>query len=296
MKKIKLLKLILSILICNSVFVLTNANAQTDTININNNSDKIIISPCTANIVITGSHCIDSLLTFKVIGNHMITQIVWNFSNGYSTTTMNNTLSHSFGTAENITGSVLITMSLGEGVCKIALKFNFIIEDCTVPPPPPCENCITSFSPTAGKYVVSAWVKQANYTPTMSTYNQVHIDISFTGSTQTYSLFANGDIIDGWQKIDEIIEVPASATALKMKLQVNQGDAYFDDIRFFPFDGSMMSYVYDPITLRLMAELDERNYATLYEYDEEGKLIRVKKETEKGIMTIQENRENLKKE
>ena len=55
----------------------------------------------------------------------------------------------------------------------------------------------------------------------------------------------------------------------------------------------MMSYVYDPISLRLMAELDERNYATLYEYDEEGKLIRVKKETEKGIMTIQENRDNI---
>jgi hypothetical protein len=44
-----------------------------------------------------------------------------------------------------------------------------------------------------------------------------------------------------------------------------------------------------------MAELDERNYAKLYEYDEEGKLIRVKKETEKGIMTIQENRENSSK-
>jgi hypothetical protein len=45
-----------------------------------------------------------------------------------------------------------------------------------------------------------------------------------------------------------------------------------------------------------MAELDERNYATFYEYDEEGKLIRVKKETEKGVMTIQENRDNIKKQ
>jgi hypothetical protein len=44
-----------------------------------------------------------------------------------------------------------------------------------------------------------------------------------------------------------------------------------------------------------VAELDERNYATLYEYDEEGKLIRVKKETEKGIMTIKENKNNTTK-
>ena len=56
--------------------------------------------------------------------------------------------------------------------------------------------------------------------------------------------------------------------------------------------GSMITYVYDPITLRLMAEMDERNYAKIYEYDEEGKLIRVKKETEKGIMTIQQTNEN----
>jgi hypothetical protein len=58
----------------------------------------------------------------------------------------------------------------------------------------------------------------------------------------------------------------------------------------------MVTYVYDPVSLRLVAELDERNYAKFYEYDEDGKLIRVKKETEKGIMTIQETRENNSKE
>jgi hypothetical protein len=44
-----------------------------------------------------------------------------------------------------------------------------------------------------------------------------------------------------------------------------------------------------------MAELDENNYATFYEYDLEGGLIRVKKETEKGIFTIQETRSNTYK-
>ena len=39
-----------------------------------------------------------------------------------------------------------------------------------------------------------------------------------------------------------------------------------------------------------MAELDENNYSTFYEYDNEGGLIRVKKETEKGVYTIQETR------
>ena len=57
----------------------------------------------------------------------------------------------------------------------------------------------------------------------------------------------------------------------------------------------MKSYVYDPVTLRLVAELDERNYASIYEYDEEGKLVRIKKETERGVMTISENRNNYMK-
>jgi hypothetical protein len=44
-----------------------------------------------------------------------------------------------------------------------------------------------------------------------------------------------------------------------------------------------------------MAELDENNFATFYEYDDEGSLVRVKKETERGIMTIKENRSSYKK-
>lgn len=72
--------------------------------------------------------------------------------------------------------------------------------------------------------------------------------------------------------------------------QTSNVTVYFDDIRIHPFNGNMKSFVYDPQTQRLMAELDENNYATLYEYDQEGGLIRVKKETEKGIYTIQETR------
>ena len=48
--------------------------------------------------------------------------------------------------------------------------------------------------------------------------------------------------------------------------------------------------------LRLMADLDENNYATYYEYDDDGTLIRVKKETERGIMTVQESRSALLKD
>jgi hypothetical protein len=39
-----------------------------------------------------------------------------------------------------------------------------------------------------------------------------------------------------------------------------------------------------------MAILDEQNFAYFYEYDAEGQLARIKKETERGIGTIREIR------
>jgi hypothetical protein len=39
----------------------------------------------------------------------------------------------------------------------------------------------------------------------------------------------------------------------------------------------MKSFVYDPETFKLMSELDDNNYATFYEYDNEGGLVRIKR-------------------
>lgn len=169
-------------------------------------------------------------------------------------------------------------------------------EPAPIEPVSDCENCITSFSPTAGQYIVSAWVSEDGASMNTVTYENASIGISFTGDPALYTLAPTGRIIDGWQQIQQVIEVPAGATEIHLTLQSGGVDTYFDDIRFHPLDGSMVSYVYDPGNLRLMAKLDERNYATFYEYDEEGKLTRVKRETERGVMTIQENRDNIRKQ
>jgi hypothetical protein len=195
-------------------------------------------------------------------------------------------------------GTYTVTATInGPGTCVSTYTFvaNII---CT---PPPCADCIGSFAPIPDStYIISAWVKEANATINTTTYTNAKINISFhtavttqPGSTPVGTpvlISPTGLIIDGWQKIEEKFKIPAGAAALKLDLISNGQDANFDDIRVFPFNGSMKSYVYDPKTMRLMAELDERNYATFYEYDEEGKLIRVKKETEKGVMTIKESR------
>jgi hypothetical protein len=57
----------------------------------------------------------------------------------------------------------------------------------------------------------------------------------------------------------------------------------------------MKSFAYDYKTSRLMAELDENNYATFFEYSDEGQLLRNKKETEKGIVTLKETRSKVRK-
>jgi len=57
----------------------------------------------------------------------------------------------------------------------------------------------------------------------------------------------------------------------------------------------MKSYVYDPVNLRLISELDANNYAAFYEYDEEGTLIRTKVETREGIKTLTETRSFLQR-
>lgn len=160
-----------------------------------------------------------------------------------------------------------------------------------------CDTCIGSFRPEPGKiYLVSVWAKEANTLPNKTAYNYPQVTVSFPSiGISTTPFVATGAIIDGWQRIEGQFTVPPNATDINIKLFCSSGTCFFDDIRVFPYDGTMKTYVYDPITLRLSAELDERNYATIYEYDEEGKLTRVKKETERGVMTIKESKSSSKK-
>ena len=157
------------------------------------------------------------------------------------------------------------------------------------------ENCDNnSFLPSQGEqYVLSAWVKDDVTTQEISYKGYVKIEQDVNGLTDAYTYIfrASGPIIDGWQRIEGQFTVPNGVDNLEVKLiSLPGGSSYFDDIRVFPVNGNMKSFVYDPITQRLMAELDENNYATFYEYDKEGGLVRVKKETQRGVYTIQETR------
>lgn len=163
--------------------------------------------------------------------------------------------------------------------------------------PRPENATLKTFSPIAGtKMILSAWVKE-NQQCINGTYSESSIDIYFSGTGGSIQLKPKGNIIEGWQRIEDTITIPLTAKGIIIQLRsLADTEVNFDDIRLHPFNALMKSYVYDPVSLRLMAELDENNFASFYEYDDDGTLTRIKKETERGIKTIQETRSALLKD
>ena len=154
-------------------------------------------------------------------------------------------------------------------------------------------------------YVLSAWVSLGeNFDGhTLEDKIQIAYDPQL-GDNDFVSFMPSGPMINGWQRIEGTFVAEGGITnpdgfwtigfdvigsAQSMNLP-----AYVDDIRIYPLDGNIQTYVYDPLDYRLSAVLDNNNFATFYHYDEEGNLFLVKKETAEGVKTIQETREYVK--
>ena len=131
---------------------------------------------------------------------------------------------------------------------------------------------------------------------TGSATNQVVIKATTNTGAEVVlaSVNSEGKSIDGWKQINAVFTIPPNVRSITVQLNPG-GTAWYDDMRIQPFNSSMKAFVYDPYSLRLMATLDENNYAAMYEYDNEGKLVRNKKETEDNIITLQETRSSKSK-
>ncbi len=141
----------------------------------------------------------------------------------------------------------------------------------------------------ATNYVLSFWIK-----------NTVNTNLPGilmpSGSTVVSPVSYTKDKIDGWQRAELTFSMTAQATATNVTIDATAiSDLYIDDIRIQPSNSAVITYVYSPDYLWLMAELDEQNYATFYSYDETGNLVQVKKETAKGISTVMHSRKNTKR-
>ena len=169
---------------------------------------------------------------------------------------------------------------------------SYQIQDCDL---------IRNFAPSPGKYWLSAWVKEATDVRELDTLfekSSINVNIQIGGTSLEESFVATGQLIDGWQQINGIFTIPddPNLTRITIQLANPEGDdwvTYFDDIRIQPYNAIMNAYVYDPVSLRLLATLDDRNFGTFYEYDNEGNLARTEKETEAGRLTLQEIRSSI---
>lgn len=137
------------------------------------------------------------------------------------------------------------------------------------------------------KYVLSCWVRKDDCT----TLGNLGDDYNFTYDN-TY-IVTKEPKVECWQRIE--VEFACNGIDTLLVLNPVAGDLFYvDDIRIAPADAICKTYVYNPQNYRLLAELDENNFATYYNYDEEGVLVQVKKETERGIMTVKTTRQHIK--
>ena len=144
--------------------------------------------------------------------------------------------------------------------------------------------------------VVSVWVKKGLEDCRCAGYDGFTVKLQSRSNQNVATLLPKGPIIEGWQLFEAVFEVPVdSELDFFIDNGINNLPLFIDDLRFHPYNANMKSFVYNPFNLKPSAELDENNYASFYEYDDDGTLIRVKKETVKGIKTIQETRSGLQK-
>lgn len=148
------------------------------------------------------------------------------------------------------------------------------------------------------KYVLTVWVKERGPSPA-SLFDYVGAKVELDIPSWTVPVEEKrSNIIDGWQRIELTFTVdpaiPNNSFVDIHLVALNPHGVYFDDLRIQPFDSEMQSVAVDPIFLRNMATLDSRDFFTSYQYDENGTLVRIIRETERGKQTIQESRSGKK--
>ncbi len=187
-----------------------------------------------------------------------------------------------YPTAADANGSVISSNSICTKIDQIKALSNYLIDGFELIPDE--------------KMIASVWVKKGTVDCRCPLYDGFTIKLKSSSDPNVATLMAKGPIIEGWQLFEAAFTVPSTS---ELDFYIDNGNnnlpLFIDDLRFHPYNANMKSFVYNPYNLKPAAELDENNYASFYEYDDDGTLIRVKKETRMGIKTIQETRSGLQK-
>ena len=196
-----------------------------------------------------------------------------------------------------ISGYAMVQGELTDAECQATaddLTNGYLVKEC---------DCAGTFKPTRDKtYRMSFWVRSEEFENenNLSDYDNLDVEIKVDGTINIpFENVSRSPIIDGWQQITGTFYIPAAQTGASNSMRIDiinaQSDQalYLDDFRVYPFNSSMESFVYDPGNRRLLAKMDVQGYATFYQYDREGNLTSVKRETAEGIQTLQEGRQHI---
>lgn len=123
----------------------------------------------------------------------------------------------------------------------------------------------------AGIYKLSAWVHRDNF-------SNARIKVGYQGQKEPF----NGEKVyaGNWVLMNHYFERKENETNYSTAILIvsNSGELYVDDFRLHPIESSMTSYVYNDYD-ELTYVLGSNNLATLYQYDNAGRLMRIFQET-----------------
>ena len=143
--------------------------------------------------------------------------------------------------------------------------------------------------------LIKLWVRLEDYVPTQfSAFVDLQSSSTGPGASALTPLTSNIRI-GNWLLFEAQVPMGTSGVKLGEKLtpvlrfsSVGASSVYVDDVRVQPAEAQMTAYVYDPISLRLLASFDDQHFALRYQYNAEGKLIRKQADTMQGLKTLQE--------
>jgi len=203
------------------------------------------------------------------------------FKNLFSVQTLGNSSYSLFNLANGQGGLSIVNATAHTGLYSLKTT-----STATIQIPVSSSNLIynPSVLKPAKMYLLSYWIRPTSVTGLETAYPSPGSPVFYGNASFPASYTTN--LIEQWQKVECVFRSD-TAGVVNFTIPANH---YIDDIRICPIDGNMKAFVYHPVNEKLIATLDENNFATFFEYDQEGNLVRTKKETEKGILTLSESR------
>ncbi|MEL6731616.1 MAG: hypothetical protein AAFP83_10840 [Bacteroidota bacterium] len=146
------------------------------------------------------------------------------------------------------------------------------------------------------KYRASVWVMNHTraFPASAELYYQIGSDPEVKVSPDQYTFTSDGV----WHLLSIDIDLSttsqAAGSAIKIGVRNNAGGQtlYVDDFRVHPVDVPMSARVYDHLTGQVTAMLDAENMATIYFYDEAGRIQAIHQESENGFRRVMDKEYN----